>query len=83
MAEKHAKAVKRYGVRYGRTIRKRVANIEAQQRAKHKCPHCSYQQVRRVSAGIWQCKKCKAKFASRAYTVAKVAPPKEQELHEV
>ena len=73
MAEaiKHIKAVGRYGVRYGRRNRNKVALIEAEQKKKHKCPYCNFAKVKRVSVGIWQCEKCGIKFTSRAYTVSK------------
>ena len=61
--------VKRFGVRYGRTVKYKLANIEIQQKQKHKCPYCSRIKVSRIAAGIWHCAKCDAKFAARAYTV--------------
>lgn len=60
-------SVKRFGPRYGRTVKTKVAKIEQMQRAKHKCTYCSNVKVKRVSAGIWQCGKCEAKFTGRAY----------------
>jgi len=66
-------SVKRLGTRYGRTVRFKLGKIEAEQRKKHKCPYCSYVQVRRLSAGIWNCKKCGATFTNKAYTVGKLA----------
>lgn len=65
-------SVKRLGTRYGRTLRFKLGKIESEQRKRHKCPYCSYVQVRRLSAGIWECKKCGAKFTNKAYTVGKV-----------
>ena len=67
-------SVRRLGSRYGRTLRFKLGKIEAEQRKKHKCPYCNYKKVRRVSAGIWHCKKCGAKFTNKAYTVGKVSP---------
>lgn len=64
-------AVKRLGVRYGRKTRARVGIIESESLKKHLCPSCRTINVRRVSAGIWQCRKCSHKFTSRAYTVEK------------
>lgn len=70
MAEKKGLgSVKRYGVRYGRTTKHKLAKIELEQRGKHKCPFCSKMKVSRISAGIWQCEKCEMKFAGRAYVV--------------
>ena len=60
---------KRYGVRYGRTIRQKVGDIEKSSRAKHKCPYCSKKKVKRIAAGIWECRGCNVKFAGAAYTL--------------
>ncbi len=68
MTEKHAKAFKRFGPRYGRTTKERLSNIEKEQKKTYKCPYCSYVDVRRASKGIWECRKCKAKFTGKAYT---------------
>jgi ribosomal protein L37AE/L43A len=60
---------KTFGTRYGRSNRDQYAALAVEARRKHKCPYCSYVQVKRLaSSGIWQCKKCTAKFTSRAYT---------------
>lgn len=73
VSAKHYKAVGRYGTRYGRRNREKVALIEIEQKKKHKCPYCAFPKVSRISVGIWKCDKCSAKFTSRAYTVSK--PP--------
>nr|MCK4930314.1 50S ribosomal protein L37ae [Nanoarchaeota archaeon] len=70
-------SVRRLGSRYGRTVRFKLGKIEAEQRKKHKCPYCNYVKVRRVSAGIWHCKKCGATFTNKAYTVGKISPIKQ------
>ncbi len=59
--------VTRYGTRYGRTTRERLAKAELGYKGKQKCPHCSYTAVKRLAAGIWSCGKCGHKFTSRAY----------------
>jgi large subunit ribosomal protein L37Ae len=59
---------KRFGSRYGRRPRKKFAQIEKEQRAKHKCPYCNKTAVKRIAVGIWQCRKCDIKFAGKAYT---------------
>jgi len=61
-------STKRFGARYGRSTKAKFAQIEAQQRAKHKCPSCNKQGVKRVAMGIWQCMKCNVKFAGKAYS---------------
>lgn len=55
----------RYGVRYGRKTKEAIKEIE--KKWKYECPVCSKKTVVRVAAGIWQCKKCNAKFAGGAY----------------
>ena len=57
----------RFGARYGSTVRKRVKRIEERMKQSHKCPSCQTKAVRRVSAGIWQCRKCDYKFTGGAY----------------
>ncbi len=57
----------RFGPRYGLRIRNLVRDIEVQQRGWHKCPNCGAMRVKRISFGIWQCKKCGYKFAGGAY----------------
>ncbi len=64
-------STKRFGSRYGRSIRERVGKIEVEQRKLHKCPYCNNVKVKRLAVGIWQCQKCKVKFAGKAYTVGK------------
>lgn len=57
----------RYGVRYGRVARRRVANIEAATNEKHVCPECREEKVTRIGTGVWQCGKCDYQFAGGAY----------------
>ena len=66
-------AIKRFGVRYGRTVKERLAKVEMEQKARRRCPYCTYEQVTQQGVGIFVCKKCGAKFASRAYSTAKPA----------
>lgn len=65
-------SVRRFGSRYGKTVKDKFGKIESVQHALHKCPYCSREAVKREAAGIWLCKKCGSKFASKAYTVAKL-----------
>jgi len=60
---------KRFGARYGTKPKKKFAQIEVQQRAKYHCPYCSKTAVKRLSLGIWQCRKCNVKFTGKAYTI--------------
>ncbi|MEX2701893.1 MAG: 50S ribosomal protein L37ae [Candidatus Baldrarchaeia archaeon] len=57
----------RFGARYGSTIRKRVREIEEKMKRPHKCPKCGTKAVKRISVGIWQCRKCNYTFTGGAY----------------
>ena len=75
---------RRFGARYGRKVKERLAAIEKGLKKKHKCPYCSQLKVKRLSAGIWFCDKCKSKFTGRAYSlgekiIEEEAPAKEKE----
>lgn len=59
----------RYGARYGVTLRKKVKEILEKRYMPHQCPFCAHRgKLRRLSTGIWICKKCGAKWAGGAYT---------------
>jgi large subunit ribosomal protein L37Ae len=66
MAKKKRKS---YGLRGrgGATLRKRYGRIMSSAKASHKCPNCAMPSVKRVSVGIWNCRKCGYKFAGGAY----------------
>ena len=59
---------KRFGPRYGAPIRQKISKVEKKQKALYKCPLCNQRKVKRVSIGIWSCKKCDTKFAGGAYS---------------
>ena len=59
--------VGRLGVRYGRTVRMRLGQIEAELRKKHPCPSCGSRRVKRKSVGVWRCAKCSLVFSGGAY----------------
>jgi ribosomal protein eL43 len=62
---------KKYGPRYGGILKHKVSQITHLKQQKYKCPYCSKDKVKRLSAGIWHCNKCNTKFANKAYTVVK------------
>ena len=66
-------SVKRFGSRYGRNVRHKLAKIESVLKGKHKCPYCRNMKVKQLSVGIWQCGKCNAKFTGKAYSLKKIA----------
>lgn len=55
----------KFGVRYGKRIRERF--IDAQKARKGACPNCLNHRLKRISPGIWECKKCGLRFAGKAY----------------
>jgi len=57
----------RFGSRYGRRVRKVVAEIEKVQRAYHLCPNCNRMKLKRDGPGIWKCRKCGVKIVGGAY----------------
>lgn len=57
----------RLGARYGATLRKRLAEVEAGLRTKHECPSCGRRSVKRVSVGVWKCSRCGHTFTGGAY----------------
>ena len=59
----------RFGPRYGKTIRQKIANVEKKQRLKQPCPYCKKTAVKRISMGIFVCKRCDSKFTAGAYVV--------------
>jgi len=61
------KSTNRLGVRYGRTIRNKLEKIERKQKTLYTCPDCNKKSVKRTAVGIWECTKCDAKFAGKAY----------------
>jgi len=52
-------SAKRFGARYGKTVKERFAKIEALQRAKHKCPYCSAVKTHRSRNLAMQKMQCK------------------------
>ena len=64
-------SMKRYGARYGRSLKERYSIIEDEQKTLYECPDCGKFKLKRVSRGIWQCTKCNAKVAGKAYSVSK------------
>ena len=63
---KKVKSAGRVGPRYGRRVRTKIAEIESLQRKDQKCIFCNGT-AKRISKGIWQCKKCNKKFTSHIY----------------
>jgi large subunit ribosomal protein L37Ae len=61
--------VKSFGSRYGAGVRKKYKKIIDKMKEPTRCPYCDkIVLLKRVSVGIWQCKKCKTIFTGGAYT---------------
>jgi large subunit ribosomal protein L37Ae len=57
----------RFGARYGRKAKRTVKTVEENMKKNHTCPQCDRPAVKRVSSGIWKCRKCNAVFTGGAY----------------
>lgn len=58
----------RFGSRYGVRVRKRIKDLEDMKKGPHECPTCHHEGVKRVSNGVWKCRRCGLKFAAAAYS---------------
>ena len=56
------------GPRYGSTVRKRYIKVMQEMKKPHKCPRCGFPRVKRVSVGVWKCRKCDFTYTGGAYT---------------
>jgi large subunit ribosomal protein L37Ae len=65
--DKRTGSAGRFGARYGRVARRRVAEIERDMRDDHACPECGEKRVERQGTGIWECGYCGYKFAGGTY----------------
>ena len=54
--------------RYGTAPRRRHIDILVRMRKKHECPRCQVRAARRLSVGLWQCRRCGNQFAGGAYS---------------
>lgn len=68
MAQKTSLTTKRFGVRYGRTVKEKLAKVEENAKKNYKCPYCAAPKVVKKAAGIWECKKCKKVFTAKAFS---------------
>ncbi|MBI3033485.1 50S ribosomal protein L37ae [Candidatus Woesearchaeota archaeon] len=61
-------STKRFGPRYGITVKQRFDQIEQLQKKAYQCTSCKKMKVKRLALGIWQCQGCHMKFAGKAYS---------------
>ncbi|WP_455369019.1 transposase [[Eubacterium] cellulosolvens] len=54
--------------RYGTAPRRRYIDILVRMRKKHECPKCKVRAARRLSVGLWQCRRCDNQFTGGAYS---------------
>lgn len=69
MAKKTSGASKTYGGRYGKTNLAKIDLLKKKTLASSTCPSCLSKTLKRKALGIWECKKCKHKFAAKAYEI--------------
>ena len=84
-------SVRRFGARYGTKVRAKLGMVESASKKMHKCPYCNHPGVKRLSLGIYECRKCASKFTGKAYTpIKKIFAPElegakeaimEEEIH--
>lgn len=72
------KSAKRFGPRYGFTNKLKLAMIEEEQRKLQPCPTCGKSKAKWKSVGIFECRKCGAKFTGKAYSVSKIVTFKKE-----
>mmetsp|Transcript_33532 Transcript_33532/g.39046 ORF Transcript_33532/g.39046 Transcript_33532/m.39046 type:complete len:97 (+) Transcript_33532:16-306(+) len=59
--------VRKYGTRYGASLRKIIKKFEVQQHSRYFCPFCGKTSVRRQAVGIWRCNGCAKVVAGGAW----------------
>jgi len=60
----------KFGPRYGKKLRKLIIEVGKKQKTKKLCPYCKkVSQIKKLSIGIWNCKKCNKTFTGKAYTL--------------
>ncbi len=64
---KKVKSAGKFHARYGMKARRQYARVDSILRKPQECPACKRLSVKRVSTGIWKCRKCKAEFVGGAY----------------
>ncbi len=62
-------STKRFGARYGRTIKEKIGKIDEARKNSRLCPYCLKKKVSRIASGIWYCGKCNKKFTGGAYSI--------------
>ena len=62
--------VRKYGTRYGASLRKQVKKIDISQHARYTCTFCGKDSVKREATGIWNCKACRKKIAGGAFVLS-------------
>ncbi len=55
------------GARYGVKVRRRLKEVLEGKSRWHVCPRCNQPSVKRVSSGVWRCRRCDFTFAGGAH----------------
>ncbi len=64
---KKVRSAGKFGAKFGIGIRKRWLKVADKQKKHYDCPSCGFKKVKRLSTGVFHCKKCDLKFAGGAY----------------
>lgn len=57
----------KYGPRYGSSLKYRAKLCMDAQSKRYECVFCGKIALKRVAAGIWQCRRCKKRITGGAY----------------
>ena len=68
MRKRKRLGVSHFGAKYGVSVRKKLFKVQAELRTKHPCQSCGAHAVKRLSVGVWKCRKCEITFSGGAYT---------------
>ncbi|MEK6914186.1 MAG: 50S ribosomal protein L37ae [Nanoarchaeota archaeon] len=70
MRTKKIKSAGRFGSKHGVRVRRKITEIESTQRKKQNCIFCNGI-AKRISKGLWECKRCEKKFSGHTYFINK------------
>jgi large subunit ribosomal protein L37Ae len=71
----------RYGPRVGRKPKYEALKIEEESKKSRNCPTCTQGKLKRLGAGIWECRTCGFTFTGGAHmpVVKRIVPEEEKQ----